>query len=46
MLGIGRNEYIATLNAVKGKSKLLWRVNKGALRDMLPQVRGGVAPGR
>jgi hypothetical protein len=33
--GIGRNEYIALMNACKAK-KLLWRVNKGIARDLLP----------
>lgn len=33
--GIGRNEYIALMNACKAK-RLLWRVNKGIARDLLP----------
>jgi hypothetical protein len=37
LTGVGRNEYIAILNACKSK-KLLWRVNKGLARDLLPQV--------
>ncbi|KAL6756398.1 FAM91, N-terminal domain-containing protein, partial [Haematococcus lacustris] len=36
LLGVGRNEYIATLNACKGR-RLLWRVNRSSVaRDMLP----------
>jgi hypothetical protein len=35
LLNIGRNEYIAILNACKAK-KLLWRVNRGLARDFLP----------
>ncbi|CAD7697174.1 unnamed protein product [Ostreobium quekettii] len=34
-LGIGRNEYIAILDSCKAK-KLLWRVNKGIAKEMLP----------
>lgn len=33
--GVGRNEYIAIMNACKAK-KLMWRVNKGLARDLLP----------
>ncbi len=35
MVGIGRNEYIATMNKCKAK-KLLWRVNKAIVREHLP----------
>ena len=35
LLGIGRNEYIAILDACKAK-RLLWRVNKGIAKEMLP----------
>jgi FAM91 N-terminus len=35
LLGIGRNEYIANLNACNEK-KLLWRVNKGIAKEYLP----------
>lgn len=35
LLGIGRNEYIAKLNACNEK-KLLWRVNKGIAKEHLP----------
>ena len=35
MVGIGRNEYIATLNKCKAK-KLLWRVNRAIAREHLP----------
>ncbi|KAI8462738.1 MAG: FAM91 N-terminus-domain-containing protein [Monoraphidium minutum] len=35
--GVGRNEYIALLNACKAK-RLMWRVNKALARDLLPQV--------
>lgn len=33
--GVGRNEYISIMNACKAK-KLMWRVNKGIARDLLP----------
>ena len=33
--GIGRNEYIATMNKCKAK-KLLWRVNKALAKEFLP----------
>ena len=33
--GIGRNEYIATMNRCKAK-KLLWRVNKALAKEFLP----------
>ena len=35
LTGVGRNEFIATSNAVRAK-RLLWRVNKGIARDALP----------
>lgn len=35
IVGIGRNEYIATMNKCKAK-KLLWRVNKAIVREHLP----------
>ena len=35
VVGIGRNEYIATLNKCKAK-KLLWRVNRAIARELLP----------
>ena len=36
VIGVGRNEYIATMVQAKSK-KLLWRVNKGIVKDLLPQ---------
>eukprot|EP00887_Chlorella_sp_A99_P002714 scaffold6.g2714.t1 len=36
IVGIGRNEYIATMVQAKSK-KLLWRMNKGIVKDLLPQ---------
>jgi hypothetical protein len=36
-LGIGRNEYIDIMNACKAK-KLMWRMNKGLARDLLPSA--------
>ena len=35
IVGIGRNEYIATMNKCKAK-KLLWRVNKSIAKEFLP----------
>jgi hypothetical protein len=36
--GVGRNEYIETLNACRAK-KLMWRVNRATLaREHLPQA--------
>lgn len=35
LVGIGRNEYIATMNKCKAK-KLLWRVNRSIVKDLLP----------
>ena len=35
--GVGRNEYISIMNACKAK-KLMWRVNKGIAKDLLPAV--------
>ena len=35
-VGVGRNQYISILNHAKSK-KLLWRVNKGIVKDFLPQ---------
>ena len=35
IVGIGRNEYIATMNKCKAK-KLLWRMNKAVVREHLP----------
>ena len=35
VVGIGRNEYIATMNKCKAK-KLLWRVNKSIAKEFLP----------
>ena len=35
LVGIGRNEYIATMNKCKAK-KLLWRVNRAIVKDLLP----------
>jgi hypothetical protein len=35
LVGIGRNEYIATMNKCKAK-KLLWRMNKSIVREHLP----------
>jgi hypothetical protein len=35
-MGIGRNEYIATMVQAKSK-KLMWRMNKGIVKDLLPQ---------
>jgi hypothetical protein len=37
LLGVGRNQYIDIMNQCKAK-KLMWRVNKGLARDMLPQA--------
>ena len=34
VVGVGRNEYISIMN--EAKSKVLWRVNKGLVRDLLP----------
>ena len=34
--GIGRNQYIAVMQ--QAKSKLMWRMNKGLVRDLLPQM--------
>lgn len=42
-VGIGRNEYIAVLNACKGK-RLLWRVNRGLARELLPQEPANPRP--
>lgn len=44
VLGIGRNEYIAALNACKAR-RLMWRVNinrEGIAREQLPQVGRGL----
>lgn len=35
-LGVGRNEYIAAMVQAKSK-RLLWRMNRGAVREFLPQ---------
>uniref|UniRef100_A0A1D1ZYZ5 Protein FAM91A1 n=1 Tax=Auxenochlorella protothecoides TaxID=3075 RepID=A0A1D1ZYZ5_AUXPR len=35
VVGIGRNEYIAAMVQAKSK-KLMWRMNRGAVRDHLP----------
>ncbi|CAL8463740.1 g3274 [Coccomyxa elongata] len=35
IVGIGRNEYIATMNKCKAK-KLLWRMNKAVVKEHLP----------
>lgn len=35
-VGIGRNQYIAIMQ--QAKSKMLWRVNKGIVRDLLPEI--------
>ena len=35
VVGVGRNEYIATMVQAKSK-KLLWRMNKGIVKDLLP----------
>lgn len=37
LTGVGRNEYIALLNTCKSK-RLLWRLNKGIARELLPQA--------
>eukprot|EP00879_Flechtneria_rotunda_P023299 GHRR01024648.1.p1 GENE.GHRR01024648.1~~GHRR01024648.1.p1 ORF type:complete len:247 (+),score=73.57 GHRR01024648.1:732-1472(+) len=37
LTGVGRNEYIAIMNACKAK-KLMWRVSKGIARDLLPSL--------
>ncbi|KAI3436452.1 hypothetical protein D9Q98_005869 [Chlorella vulgaris] len=37
IMGIGRNEYIATMVQAKSK-KLMWRMNKGIVKDLLPQA--------
>jgi len=41
-VGIGRNEYIAIMQ--QAKSKMLWRVNKGLVRDLLPELPQNVRP--
>jgi hypothetical protein len=43
VVGVGRNEYIAAVQAAKSK-RLLWRVNRGAVREMLPQAPRDPAP--
>lgn len=35
VVGVGRNEYIAIMVQAKSK-KLLWRMNKGIVKDLLP----------
>jgi len=37
VVGVGRNEYIDIMQRAKSK-KLLWRVNKGLVRDFLPEL--------
>jgi hypothetical protein len=37
VVGVGRNEYIAIMQQAKSK-RLLWRVNKGLVRDLLPEL--------
>ena len=37
VVGVGRNEYIDIMQRAKSK-KLLWRVNKGLVRDFLPDL--------
>ena len=37
VVGVGRNEYIAIMQQAKSK-RLMWRVNKGLVRDMLPEL--------
>lgn len=34
-VGVGRNEYISTMNQCKAK-RLMWRVNKSLAKEMLP----------
>jgi hypothetical protein len=36
VVGVGRNQYIAIMQ--QAKSKMLWRVNKGLVRDLLPEL--------
>ena len=43
VIGVGRNEYIATLHQAKSK-KLLWRMNKGIVKDLLPQEAKALDP--
>ena len=42
-VGVGRNEYISIMNAAKAK-KLLWRVNKGIVKELLPHTPISVGP--
>jgi len=37
VVGVGRNEYIDIMQRAKSK-KLLWRVNKGLVKDFLPEL--------
>ncbi len=42
VIGVGRNEYISIMN--EAKSKVLWRVNKGLVRDLLPETPQNCRP--
>lgn len=42
-VGVGRNQYIAIMQQAKSK-KLLWRMNKGIVKDMLPSEPCSPAP--
>jgi len=43
VVGVGRNEYIAIMQQAKSK-RLMWRVNKGLVRDLLPERPRSVQP--
>lgn len=43
VVGVGRNEYIAIMQQAKSK-RLMWRVNKGLVRDLLPERPKSVQP--
>lgn len=43
VVGVGRNEYIDIMQKAKSK-KLLWRVNKGLVRDFLPDLPKQLSP--
>jgi len=43
VVGIGRNEYISVMQQAKSK-KLLWRMNKGIVKDLLPEEPRPPAP--
>lgn len=37
VVGVGRNQYISIMQQAKSK-KLMWRMNKGLVKDLLPQL--------